>query len=292
MSRRTFTLLQQALQEYGTHDGPWLAGAIAYYAAFSVFPLLLVVIAALGWLLSFSPGAQDAQEQLLALVARAGTPVLAAQLGAILVGVRVHATTGGPIGLVALLVGASGLFAGLDAAFDRLWDVPAAAPGILPALRLILFQRLTAFLMLLALGALLTLAFLGSLVLTAVDALALQLPGAATSWQVAQELIAVAISAAVLGVIYKVLPKSALRWSDVWPGAILVAIAWEVGKQVLAWIVIGQNYSAYGVAGAFIALMAWIYYASVLFFVGAEIVRVRYRLRTNSESLASFASNP
>ena len=90
-----------------------------------------------------------------------------------------------------------------------------------------------------------------------------------------------ALIATVLAIVYRVLPKSDLRWMDVWLGAILVAVAWEVGKQVLAWFVIGQNYSAYGVVGAFIALMAWIYYASILFFVGAEIVRVEYRLREN-----------
>jgi membrane protein len=285
--RQLFALLQQAFEEYGTHDGPWLAGAMAYYAAFSVFPLLLVAIAAFGWLVRFSSGAQDAQAQLLALVGRAATPVLATQLGAILADVRLRAMTGGPIGLAVLLIGASGLFAGLDAAFDRLWDVPAAAPGILPALRLILLQRLNAFLMLLALGALLTLAFLSNLVLTAVGALAQQLPGAALGWQVARELIAVAISAIVLAVVYKVLPKSDLRWMDVRMAAILVAVAWEVGKQVLAWIVIGENYSAYGVVGAFIALMAWIYYASILFFVGAEIVRVKYRWRQNAASAAA-----
>ena len=277
--RQLFTLLQEALQEYATHDGPWLAAAIAYYAAFSVFPLLLVVIAAFGWLVRFSPGAQTAQEQVLALVARATTPVLADQLAAILVGVRLRATVGGPIGLVVLLIGATGLFAGLDAAFDRLWDVPAPAPGILPAVRLLLFQRLNAFLMLLALGALLIVAFFGSLILTAVSALAQQLPTAAFGWQLAQEVITVAISAVVLAIVYRVLPKSDLRWVDVWSGAILVAIAWEIGKQALAWVVIGQTYNAYGVVGAFIALMAWIYYASILFFVGAEIVRVSYRSR-------------
>jgi membrane protein len=276
---RTFALLQEALQEYSTHDGPWLAGALAYYAAFAVFPLLMVLIAVWGFLLRSSPGAQDAQHQFLLMVARTTSPALASQVAAVLEGVKLQASMGGPLGLLTLLLGATGLFAALSGAFDRLWDVPTP-PGIGPAVRLLLFQRLNGFLMLLGLGALVIATFVASLAMSGIDRVAAGVPVARLSWQIAQVGISVAVNSAVVAALYKVLPRPDLRWRDVWAAALFVALVWEIGKLILAWIVIGQNYTAYGVVGAFIALMAWIYYASILFFIGAAVVRVSTRART------------
>jgi membrane protein len=287
---RTSALLQEALQEYGSHDGPWLAGALAYYAAFAVFPLLMVVIALWGFLLRTSPGAQDAQHQFLTMVARTTSPALASQVAAVIGGVKLQANVGGPLGLLTLLLGATGLFAALSGAFDRLWDVQTP-PGIVPALRLLLFQRLHGFLMLLGLGALVMAAFMGSLVMSALDRVSAGVPVARLGWQIAQVGISVGVNTAVVAALYKVLPRPDLRWRDVWVVALFVALVWEIGKLILAWLIIGQNYTAYGVVGAFIALMAWIYYASTLFFVGAAIVRVSTRARAPVPQNATLPLN-
>jgi membrane protein len=274
--KHVFSLIQQSFNKYSRDDGPWLAGAMAYYAAFSLFPLILVLISVLGFLLRFSPGAKDAQTEAIALVARNASPALAALLNQMLSTVQAQAGVTGPFGLIVLLVGAGGIFAALDGAFDRLWNVPApASGGILATLRLILFQRLAGFLMLLALGALVVAAFVAGLVMTAVGAYANQLPLGRPGWPVAQALLSMGVDTLVFAVIYKVLPKPYVRWQDALAGALFSAIVWEIGRLVLAVVLAGQTFSAYGVVGAFIALMAWIYYACIIFFIGAELVQVR-----------------
>jgi membrane protein len=273
--KRVFSLIQQSFNKYSRDDGPWLAGAMAYYAAFSLFPLVLVLVSILGFLLRFSPGAQDAQHEAIALVARNASPALAVLLDQVLSAVQTQAGVSGPFGLIVLLIGAGGIFAALDGAFDRLWNVPApASGGILAALRLILFQRLAGFLMLLALGALIVVAFAGGLVISAVGAYADQLPLGRPGWQLAQALLSMGLDTLVFAVIYKVLPKPYVRWQNALAGALFSAIVWEIGRLVLAAVLAGQTFSAYGVVGAFIALMAWIYYACTIFFIGAELVQV------------------
>ena len=276
--RRLIGLIQQALDKYSRDDGPWLASAMAYYAAFSLFPLVLVLVSLLGVLLRFSPGAQDARSEAIALVARNASPAMAALLSQVLSTVQDQAAVSGPFGLIVLVIAAGGIFAALVGAFDKLWNVPAPTTGgIVAALRLILFQRLTGFLMLLALGALIVATFAAGLVISAVSALTEQVPVARPGWQLAQTLFNVALNIGVFAAIYRVLPKPYVRWRDALAGALFSAIVWEIGRLVLAEVLARQTFSAYGVVGAFIALMAWIYYACSIFFVGAELVQVRYQ---------------
>ncbi|MCA9071192.1 MAG: YihY/virulence factor BrkB family protein, partial [Planctomycetaceae bacterium] len=57
-------------------------------------------------------------------------------------------------------------------------------------------------------------------------------------------------------------------------GAVLVAIGWEIGRQILAAVLIRSNYiSAYGTIGSFLAIMLWLYFSSHLVFLGAEFVQ-------------------
>jgi membrane protein len=87
----------------------------------------------------------------------------------------------------------------------------------------------------------------------------------------------VSLNALLFTVIYRVLPKQSVRWRDALAGGVLVAIIWEVGQQLLAPLVIGEKYSAYGVVGSFIAVMLWMYYASAVLFIGAEFVQILWR---------------
>jgi membrane protein len=90
--------------------------------------------------------------------------------------------------------------------------------------RLILFQRLAGFLMLLALGALVVAAFAAGLVMSAIGAYAAQLPLGRPGWQVAQALLNMAVDTLVFAVIYKVLPKPFVRWQDALAGALYATL--------------------------------------------------------------------
>ncbi len=268
-------LFQQTLDEWNKDDGNRLAATVAYYAAFSFFPLLLVLTAALGLALRVSPGAQDAQQQILSLVARDASPALASQLEQLLLQIKIGASISGPLGVLILLIGAVGIFAEIDAAFIRIWKIaPGHVNGVKDALRRALIDRLQAFLMLLGLGVLLVAVFIAGLVASEAQALASGSSAGKEGWPVVQTLINVVVNAAVFAVIYDILPRPAVRWRDAWIGGLLASVIWEIGRQMLGLLVIANHYNAYGIIGSFIALLAWIYYASTVLYLGAEFTQV------------------
>jgi membrane protein len=83
----------------------------------------------------------------------------------------------------------------------------------------------------------------------------------------------------VFTLLFKFLPDTDVRWGDVWLGALVTAVLWEIGKFVLALYIgqSGQSWSAYGLVGAVLSLMAWIYFSSQILFLGAEFTDVYTR---------------
>ncbi len=275
--------LQRTVQDFTERDGLLLATSTAYYAAFSFFPLMLVLLGLMGFLLQAWPEAGDARVVLLRVVSTWGSPGLATQLDSLLELARERPGISGPVSFATVLFGAVGVFAGLENAFDRLWAIPQPVGTLMARVRVVLRQRLNAFLMLLAAGVLLLLAFTASTVMDLVITFAGRLPVPPATWRGVQLAVSVVSTSLALAVIYKVLPKPVVPWRDALPGAVLAALTWEVGRAVLGRFVISGQYSSYGAVGAFMALLAWIYYASMIFFLGATFVQATCRIRSERE---------
>jgi membrane protein len=272
--RQFWPTAMNTVSKWYEDDGGVLSAAMAYYAAFSLFPLCMVLIAALGWASRISPLLQGEQQRLLDVVAQNVNPWLAEQLGSVLAGVRMNAGLGGPIGLVTLLIGAIGLFVQFENIFDRVWGVPRAkSRGILAAMRMALFDRLMAFLMLLGVGALLLLVVLFDIVLSSLQTFVVQLSSGRLAWHAAQIGITVGLTAILFTLVYKVFPPASVRWREAASGGLLVAVILQVGQQLMSSYLIGEKYSVYGVVGSFVAIMLWIYYTSAVVFLGAEFVQ-------------------
>src|SRR5687768_511669 len=120
--KRFFGRFVTAYQIYSKHDGPLLAAAIAYYLAFSLFPLMLVLVAFLGWAFRFTAPGQKAEQQILTTISEQVSPSLAEQLSTALGSVERSAATSGVVGIVMLLVTAIAIFTQIDYAFDRIWE--------------------------------------------------------------------------------------------------------------------------------------------------------------------------
>jgi membrane protein len=275
MAKRIWHVFQQTVARWTRNDGNLLAASMAYYAAFSFFPLVMVLISALGFALRFSESAQDAQKQLLDLLSQKAAPAFADEVKSILAEVETRATFSGPVALVTLLFGAIGIFSMLESAFDRLWQsVTPHARGIRAAIVNALWNRLKAFLTLVALGVVMIVAFVGNLLLAAMRTWAEDLDVSTSVWHAAQLGSSVALNAVVLMLLYKLIPRAAVRWRDAAFGGGVVAVVWQLGSQLLSRFIVGGNYSAYGVVGSFIAMMLWVYCASILLFFGAQFVQV------------------
>jgi membrane protein len=256
-------------------DGFLLSAAMAYYAAFSLFPLCLVLVSILGFVLRVSQQAENAQAVLLSQVAQQTTPWLADQLKDLLAGVRSNAAFSGPFGAVALLAASIVVFLQLDYMFDRIFGTgkAAAKPTVWRYVRTVLYDRLSAFIMLMIVFLLLLSLFVANMVYHGIESQLLHwVPGSERLWSWGQLLATVASNTLLIAMIYKFLPKKKVRWRDALAGGTIVSLVWFLGQRLMVQFLIGRSYTAYGIVGSFIAVMIWVYYVSAILFLGAEFI--------------------
>ncbi len=269
-----FGFIKEAFDEWNEDKAPRLAAALAYYTAFSIAPLLIIIIAVAG--LAF--GQEAAQGQIVEQVQGAIGQDAAVMVEEIIAnayqpGVGIFATV---IGLASLILGAAGLFGQLQDALNTIWEVaPKPGGGLLSMIR----QRFISFTMVLGVGFLL----LVSLVLsTALTAASTYVQGFLPQTELIAQLVNFVISfgavTLLFAMIYKVLPDVEIGWKDVWVGAAVTALLFTIGKSILSLYLSNASVaSAYGAAGSFIVILLGIYYSAQILLFGAEITQVYAR---------------
>jgi membrane protein len=199
-------------------------------------------------------------------------------------GSGVLATT---LGIAVLVVGATSVFAELQSALDRIWHVPEAQKpsgvwGILRA-RVFSFGLVLglAFLLMVSLSISAALAALGAFIGGLVPVEELLLQGL-------NIFVSMAVTTVLFAMIFKFMPTTPVAWQDVWVGAGVTAVLFEVGKSLIG-IYLGKSGMANSFAGAgsLVLLLAWVYYASQIFLLGAEFTKV-YAQEHGSVSNASI----
>ena len=269
--------LYRAYRKWQADNGSHMAASVSFYLAVSFFPLLLVAISTSGLLLRYTGWGQNAHQHIINLIAEQTAPELAANLEMVLSNVQSGAIVNGPIGLVTLLIAAMAVFVNLDDAMDLIWNVPQPRKkGFLATFLNLLINRLRAFLILLGIGAFAVAGFVVSMILS----VAKQYAAGETSqsilysWNLVTLLAALGLNWLLFTLIYKILPKTSIRWRDAARGALFATIMWEVGRRLLAVVIIGSKFSVYGIVGAFVAILLWTFYAMAILFLGAEYIQI------------------
>jgi inner membrane protein YhjD len=243
-------------------QGTMLAAMITYYGFVSLFPLLLLLVTCLGFALTDNPGLQ---QQVLHSALR-DFPVLGDQLAE-----NVHSLHGSTaavvVGIVGSLYGGLGVSMALQNALNKVWAVPRAErPSLVGA-----YLRGFALLGVLSLGLVLTTSL--AALTGAVDSVAgLLVVGIAL--RLCATAISVAVNAAVLLLIYRVLTFAAVPLRTLWPGAVVAAVLWQLLQVSGAYLVAHQLRGAsatYGLFGIVLGLIAWIYLGALILVLGAEI---------------------
>ena len=268
-------LLKATWTEFQQDEAEQLGAALAYYATFSIFPLLILLLAALG----ATVGSQATVRQgMLDAVSSNFSPSLAQTLSTVLDTVAKQAGTATVIGVITLLLGASGVFQQLDRSFNKIWNTPKPEQpaGWWAMIVSVVRERLVSFLMVMAVGFLLVLSMVLSGVSNALVGLLSNVPvvGGVVGFLVSL-VLSVLLSSLIFGLIYRYLPDVKLTWRDVLPGALVTGVLWEVAKRLLALYIEHSAFSsAYGAIGTVLVLMVWVYLSSQILFLGAELTQV------------------
>lgn len=257
------------------------AAAVAYYTAFSLAPILVIVLAVAGLLVETTALSAAILDQIRMLIGEPG----AALLGDLLAG-STRKDEGGWAALaafVALLVGATTAFAELKDSLDEIFQVERRSPtGLWGLLR----ARLLSFGLVLVLAFLLLVSLAVNAVLAVISTRVIGI-GTETGWLVTG-LSWIATLVVVLGLfaaIYKLLPEAQLAWRDVLLAAGVTALLFMVGRLAIgAYLGNSAPASAFGAAGSLAVLLLWVFYSASIFFIGAEITRLFIARRASEET--------
>lgn len=265
--RSLIQLGQYVADKYQRDDCNSLAAALAYFALFSFFPLILVVISLVGFVVD--PTTAQVQDQILRLVGSDEVRDLIVQT---LEHFNQNRVSAGLIGFATLFMAASGIFGALDRAFDVIWETRPIPERTLRATVLLMAgKRLLAFALVLGCAVLILISLLGNLVISLVVGLTDWLPRQDLLVRVAQLLITLLLLTVGLGTIFKLMPDQPVTWGDVLPAALITAVAFAALQAVVSVIFGLINFASYGAVGGVMTLMLWIFLSAQVVLIGGEI---------------------
>lgn len=280
--RKTFALLLCAARHWSTDGASTTGAALAFFCAFSLAPLLVILLTIAGWIV----GSTEAYTQIGAQLTGLFGPATAKTL---LAAMQSSQRTGGLVATatsaVTLLIGATTVFAALENALEHIWESASLVP---PGLRGWLRARF------ISLGFILTLGFLLLISLTISTGLA----GVRTrlaehhtmligSVGAIDFLLSLLLVSSLFALIFRYMPARELPWRVVAAGGVLTALLFDGGRWAISlYLAHSTEPSAFGAAASFAALLLWLYYTAQIFLFGAEFTACMGGLRDSAASNA------
>lgn len=209
-------------------------------------------------------------DQISGLVGRDGAELIQGMIAS--AGNRSTGIVATVLGIVTLLLGASGLFGALHDSLNTIWEVQPKPAGIMGMLR----QRFVSFTMVLGVGFLLLVSLVLTTALAALGRFVGGLtPGSELLAQILNFIVSFGVITLLFALIYKILPDVDIEWKDVWIGAAATSLLFTIGRTLIG-LYLGRSgaASAYGAAGSLVLMLLWVYYSAQILFLGAEFTQV------------------
>jgi len=266
-----FKIAASASKRWWKKDPFMQSAVIAYYAIFSI-PGLLVMVISISALffqrdvitghlfkqISSTMGVETAKQvqDMITSVSQSNKSVAATI-----------------IGLITILIGATGVFVELQKALNIIWEVKVKPrKAILTLLR----TRIFSFGLIISIGFLLLISLIITTILAAMSAWVMShWPNIVlTIFYLLNFIISFVVVMFLFALMFKILPDAKIQWKHLWPGSILTAFLFLLGKSAIGFYLSKANPgSAYGAAGSIVLILLWVSYSSMIFFYGAEFTR-------------------
>jgi membrane protein len=264
-------IFKQSASEWSEHQAQTLGAALAFYTVFSIAPLFLITVAMAGLLFGEEAARHQLFGQLNDLVGHQGAEAIQAIVAAAnrpKAGAWATITAAGT-----LIIGAMSVFVQLQSSLNTIWNVrPKPGRGI----RDFIHVRIISFAMIVGIGFLLLVSLIINASLAALGKfLHGYLPEQQVIWHGLDFLISLGVITVLFAMLFKVMPDVQVAWRDVWTGALLTAVLFNIGKFLLGFYLGRSTFaSAYGAAGSIVIILMWVYYSSQIVFFGAEFTRI------------------
>ncbi|GIW99356.1 MAG: serum resistance protein brkB [Pirellulaceae bacterium] len=288
--------LRRVFAEFSGDDCPQMAAALAYYTVFSLPAVMVIVfsVAAMFW------DASDVQRlvnsEMQSILGAEGAQQVQAMLDHLDRSGRKKSGT--LMGIAVLVLGASGVMMQLQTALNRAWGVELSIESKRKLLLHMIVKRVVSLAMVLAIAFVLVVSLVVSTLLRALqEQLGGWLPDylSARTLMVGNTVASVAIFSLFFSAMYKFLPDAKISWRAVWPGGLLAAVLFLLGRGLLSMYLARNDVaSAYGAAGSVILIMIWVYYSAMAVLLAAEFTQVYSRrvLKIGWQSLEATEEQP
>jgi membrane protein len=264
-------VLRGAFFEWNEDKVPRMAAAIAFYAVFSLTPIVVIAFKIAERSFGTEVALREILEQAAFLIGQDGAAAIETLINNAQPRAATPVATG--LGIAAMIFAATGVFTELKDSLNTIWEVqPKPGLGIVQ----MIIDRFFAFAMVLVIWFLMLISLVTSAVMTvAVRAASVYLTGV----QVFESAFSLALITLLFALIYKFLPDVRVAWRDVWLGAFVTAGLFVVGKSLFG-IYLGHSSlgSSYGAAGSLVIVILWVYYSCLILLFGAEMTQVQARL--------------
>jgi membrane protein len=264
-------ILDSASKRWWKKDPFKQSAVIAYYAIFAM-PGLLIMVISIG---SLFLKRDVITGQLYTQVSSIMGVETARQVQDMIISVSQtnKSTLATIIGLITVLLGATGVFVELQKALNVIWEVKAKPSR---AILMLIRTRLFSF------GLILSIGFLLLISLTITTIIAVMGDWVLNHWpnimliifHVLNFIISFGVVMLLFALLFKILPDAEIQWKHIWLGSILTAFLFILGKTAIGFVLTKANpASAYGAAGSIVLILLWVSYSSMIFFYGAEFTR-------------------
>lgn len=270
--KQLWDLSRRSVRAWVDDYAPSMGAALAYYTLFSIAPLLIITIAVAGLVFGQEAARGEIVAQIQGLIGKEGALAVQGLLKS--ANAPAQDIVALVVSSITLLIGATTVVGELQSDLDRIWRVPAAATenGLWTLLR----KRLLSFGLVLGLGFLLLVSLIVS---AAIAAFGKWWDGLFAGWEALLPAldftISFAITTLLFAMIYKFMPRAKIAWRDVWVGAAVTALLFEIGKFLIGFY-LGKTSvaSGFGAAASLVVLLVWVYFAAQIFLLGAEFTWV------------------
>jgi membrane protein len=265
-------LIKDTVKDFIADDCPRKAAALAFYAIFALPAMLLLIITIAGFVWS----EEAARGELVTRLSDTVGPEAAQQVHAMVENVnRPDSNSAWAVvaGIAGLLFSATGALVQIQRTLNDAWNVEPEKGG----LRHFLLKRLVSFLYILGLGLLLIAAIVASGMLSAFQEEIrewINIPGIQYIFFALNIVLFVGILTVMFAAVFKFFPDVHVEWRDVWVGAAITAVLFVIGNVLIGFYLgYGDKTGAYGAAGSLALLLLWIYFAAMIFLLGAEFTQ-------------------
>jgi len=274
--KEIFLYVRQVFKEFSADNILKYSASLAYYTVFSIAPLLVIVSTLSGIFFGKEAINGEVYKQLKGLVGSAA----AIQIQDIIKNIHLTGNNffASVISIVILLIGATSIFGEVQDSLNKIWGLRVKTKKIWWRL---IVTRLLSFSLIVSIGFIMIVSLILNAIVSAFGNFLSRYIHHFSVYliETVEAVLSFLVATFLFSLMFKLLPDAKIRWKDVIFGGFITAIFFTLGKLAIGYYLGKSNLTTlYGAAGSIIIIMVWVYYSSIILYLGAEFTKVHANL--------------